>query len=421
MARHYAPKAVLRQLPLHLIRSFLAQSNITVGGDWDSLVEGDANALYRAWCDLPQGHREAVEQMLRQVHEMASDAAVRGMISEACFRGRDIADDLSAVEGHHAKALWVLIHQTPAFHTARQLLAAAFPNGRFWNLTAGFGGAPYDASPAALQALRLAVTALYREQGRGHRCTAEPYERCGCYYVFLYLDDYTHTHTAHNPHGTLTRTPLRSAFEVVYVYARGAGTLDMYAHGDSRWRASLRDLFCEHVLHTATPPGTPGRRAYRLNGLIDRWFPLAADPARGVNGATVRRLRLTTIDDKTKFVTLETRANSAASVYDMLDVHFPLPQFPRHTLLVNQVTFTVRHVPPGADRERTLTFDVSFPDACNLKSLPHDQREVGEWCLRRWGILNDASDAGDSDDDTGDADPGDADPGGGTDDAGRAA
>ena len=36
-----------------------------------------------------------------------------------------------------------------------------------------------------------------------------------------------------------------------------------------------------------------------------------------------------------------------------------------------------------------MTFDVSFPDACNLKSLSHDQREVGEWCLRQWGILND--------------------------------
>src|SRR5207248_689505 len=145
----------------------------------------------------------------------------------------------------------------PAFHTARQILAAASPVGRFWNLTTGFGGQPYDASPRALTALRGAVAALYREQGRGHRCTVEHFERDGCLYAFLYLDDYTQTHTAHDAGGRLTRSPLRPAFEVVYVYTPDAGTLDMYARGDRRWRSALRDAFCEHVLHTTAPAADP--------------------------------------------------------------------------------------------------------------------------------------------------------------------
>lgn len=413
MARHYAPKAVLRQLPLHLIRSFLARDGITTGPAWEALTDGDATALYAAWRDLPPGDREAVELMLRQVHEMASEAAVRGMIAEAFHRGHNIADALATVEGHHAKALWVLIHHGPSFHTARQLLAAAFPNGRFWNLTAGFNGTHYDATPGALQELRNAVTVLYREQGRGHRCTPETYERNGCLYVFLYLDNYTETHTAHNPHGNLTRTPIRPAFEVVYVYNTAAGTLDMYAHGDAKWREALRDRFCRHILHREAPSTASSRRSYRLSGLIDRRFPLPIDPARGILGAIVRRLRLTTVDDTSQFVTLETKIKSTTSVYDMLDRHFPLPQFPRHTILVNQVTFTVHHCPFGTDRVRTMSFDVSHPNACNLKSLPHDQREVGEWCLHTWGLLNVAADAGDSDD-TDDSD-------GGPDGAGRAA
>ena len=76
----------------------------------------------------------------------------------------------------------------------------------------------------------------------------------------------------------------------------------------------------------------------------------------------------------------------------MLDIHFPVERFPRNELLVNLVTFTVRHVPTGEECERPLTFDVSFPDGCNLKSLSLDHREVGEWCLRQWGILNDECD-----------------------------
>lgn len=360
--------------------------------------------MYRAWCDLPPGDRETVELMLRQVHEMASEAGVRGMIAEASFRNADIADDLAPIDGHHAKSLWVLIHHAPAFHTARQLLAAASPVGRFWNLTTGFAGEPYDATPAALQELRTAVARLYREQGRGHRCTVEPYERDGCLYVFLYLDDYTHTHTAHDPRGTLARTPVRPAFEVVYVYTQEAGTLDMYARGDRRWRTALRDLFCQHILHTEAPYSAPGRRSYQLNGLIDRTFPLTTDPARGITAATVRRLRIVSTEDLSRRVTLEANPSRAGDVYDMLDVHFPVERFPRGELLVNQVTFTVTHVPDGGDRARPLTFDVSFPDACNLKSLPHDQREVGEWCLRQWGILNDRGDGDGADDDDGGAD-----------------
>jgi hypothetical protein len=401
MARHYSPKAVLRHLPLDLLRTFLNQQDIpTAGGplwpNWDALTDGDTTALYAAWRDLPNGPRERVELMLRQVHDMASEAGVREMIREALFRGPDIADQLAPLEGHHAKALWVLLNCGPAFHTARRLLSAASPVGRFWNLTTGFSGEAFDVTQTALAALRASIAALYREQGRGHICTVEHFERDGVLYVFLYLDDYTQTHTAHNALGTLTRSPLRPAFELVFVYTQSAGTLDLYARGDRRWRSVLRDRFCEHVLHTTVPLATPGRRSYQLNGLIDRTFPLDTDPHRGILSAIVRRLRIVPADCLDQRVTLETTSGRAREVYDMLDVHFPIERFPRCDLFVNLVTFTVTYVPNGEEGVRPLTFDVSFPDGCNLKSLSHDQREVGEWCLRQWGILNEAGEEGDS-------------------------
>jgi hypothetical protein len=33
-----------------------------------------------------------------------------------------------------------------------------------------------------------------------------------------------------------------------------------------------------------------------------------------------------------------------------------------------------------------MTFDVSFPDSCNLKSLREEYRLLGEKYLNRWGI-----------------------------------
>jgi hypothetical protein len=391
MARQYAPQAVLRHLPLPLIRTFLAQNDIPTGTNWDALVEGDARSLCQAWLDLPPGPREAVEQMLRHVHDMASDAGVRALITEVQFRGRDIAEEIAFLDGHYARALWVLIHHGPAFHTAHQLLAAASPFGRYWNLTTGFGGRPYDASRQAVQELQMAIARLYREQGRGHRCSVDRYERNGCLYLFLYLDDYTQTHVGHNERGHLVRYPLRPAFEVVYVYDQAEGTLDQYTQGDRRWRIAVRNLFCDHILHSDPPLAAPGRRSYRLNGLIDRTFPVSADPASGVNAVTIRRLRVGCVLTPERRVILEANPDRAGDVYDMLDLHFPIGQFPRDDLRVSLVTFTIRYLPCGAERERSLTFEVSSPDACNLKSMPDDQREVGERCLRRWGILEGCS------------------------------
>ena len=250
--------------------------------------------------------------MLRHVHEMASEAGVQAMICEAEYRSQNIADQLATIDGHHAKALWALINHGPAFHTARRLLAAASPVGRFWNLTTGFSGQTYDVSPPALAALRGAVAGLYREQGRGHNCSVEPYERDGVLYLFLYLDDYTQTHTAHDLRGKLTRSPLRPAFEVVYVYTRVAGTLDMYARGDRRWRSELRDRFCGLILRTTAPFRTPERRSYQLNGLIDRSFPLDTDPVRGILSAAVRRLRIVHVNDLARRVTLGNHLEPAA-------------------------------------------------------------------------------------------------------------
>lgn len=105
-------------------------------------------------------------------------------------------------------------------------------DGRYWNLTGGFPGRPPDASPPALQEVRLAVARRYRaEQGRGRRCTVEEYPRDGVLYVSLFPDDHAQTHVGHDPRGTLRRTPVRPAFEVVYVYAPARGTLDLYTPG----------------------------------------------------------------------------------------------------------------------------------------------------------------------------------------------
>jgi len=390
MAQNYSPRSVLRHLPLDLLRTFLNLNDIPVGLDWDALVEGDTSAIYQAWLALPTGPREQVEQMMQHVHEMASHTGVQGIITEASYSGHEIGDTLDAIPGLHAKALWAFINHPRVFRTARVLLSAGSPFGRYWNLTTGFGGTPFDVSETTLRTLRIAVAQQYREQGRGHRCTIEPYTRNGCLYLFLYLDDYTQTQTAHNTDGHLVRSPVRPAFEVVYLYSLAHGTLDLYAHGDRRWRSALRDLFCEHILHRASPTVDFARRSYDLRNVLRRDFSLPTDSARGVLSAAIHELRIVHAPVPNRRVILNPDPVAGPrDVYEMIDLHFPVARFPRSELLVNGVSFRVAFRLPDDERDRSLTFSVSFADACNLKSMPDDRREIGEWCLRHWGILND--------------------------------
>jgi hypothetical protein len=42
----------------------------------------------------------------------------------------------------------------------------------------------------------------------------------------------------------------------------------------------------------------------------------------------------------------------------------------------------------GHLKPKTMTFNVSRPNTCDLKSKPDDVRVVGERCIQRWGILH---------------------------------
>jgi hypothetical protein len=53
---------------------------------------------------------------------------------------------------------------------------------------------------------------------------------------------------------------------------------------------------------------------------------------------------------------------------------------------VTQAAFQLRLTPGDNGRPRKVSFEVSFPDSSNLKSLPEDERLLGEKYLKHWEI-----------------------------------
>ena len=62
---------------------------------------------------------------------------------------------------------------------------------------------------------------------------------------------------------------------------------------------------------------------------------------------------------------------------------------PPELLKVKQAAFQLQFVSDGRLRPRTMTFSVSSPNACDLKSKPDELRAIGERCLKMWGISRD--------------------------------
>lgn len=387
MSRPYDPRIVLHHLPVPLLRRFAASERIPFAIDWDAAAD-DPDAVVAAWLALPPDEQTRAELMLAHVHQLATPDAVRVLAAEAAFQGCPVATD--PADGLHARALRTLLDAPVVFDHVRLIRDAGPPSGRSWHRVVGLPKQPADGSAQTCHRLALALAEYFREtQARGHRVTVEHCGRSdGTQFFFCFPDDYTHTHLGHDPRGTLRRTPLRPAFEVVFVFDPAAGTVDAYAPGPLPTRVELVDRFCQTVLAAVPPVEQPHDPPFELNRLLDSDFAFPTDPADGIARVRVKRLRLAAGGRDWRIVVEDpTRgATAGEAVRTALAEVLPASAGTRDRLNVTQATLTFVYRPAGATRDRTLTFDVAFPRSCTLKNRTDDQRVLGEKYLRAWGI-----------------------------------
>jgi hypothetical protein len=263
--------------------------------------------------------------------------------------------------------------------------------GRYWHKVTGLPAGPPDLSPTARQQIRQALADYLRtEQGRGRQVSVEYHTRAGReHYLFCYPDDYTRTHVAHDHRGRLARTPVRPTFEVIFAFDETTGTLEVYAPVPKRDRVELQYRFCNVVLAADPEQRPPNDPAYQLDRLLDRSRPLTTDPADGVTEVRVSHLLIALPQSGRRVQLRGDPAAGPADSLDLLDELLPADRYPRARLHVTAATFALTYRGPTDTRPKTLTFDVSYPDSCNLKAKQEGPRRLGEKCLRLWGIARD--------------------------------
>jgi len=389
MVQQFNPKRVLRQISNPLLKEFFERQGHPLDVDWDRLRNTQVDDIFDAWQRLPDAQRKAVEIAFHDVHEMADEDGTRVIIEEGQYHGEDLAPLLEPMESRYDKALWTFMNRPAVWDAAvRFAKADSLSGGRSWSKRGNVpakNGPMFDAD--TLLAFQEAVSAFYRDrQGRGHHCKVEYFPRGrDHHYFFVYLSDYADTYINFDDAGHFQRTPERRAFEIVFAYDSASSTLEMYAKGGKKVIEPLQQMFSRIILGAPLEPEEPGVQAYQLNGLMERDFAFPTDPEDGIEDVVLRSLRLSILGRRRGRITLEPDPNDGRDrIYEMLEDDLNRRRLPKSILHVTKATLNFKL--NGNGHGRSLTFNITYPNGCDLKSKRDDQRLLGEKYLKRWGI-----------------------------------
>lgn len=397
MARTFDPKYVLRQISNELLKDLFEAHHVELDVPWDDLDEAEVDPIFMAWQELPEAKRRAIEIVLHEVSDMAAgDEGTRAICEEAIRQGRqDLVDELEEYESRHDKAVWTYIRATDVWSLAvRFARADSLSHGRYWIKRCDIPPVEPDTSDGKIEELEEALSAFFlATQARGRHCQVEHYVRAsGADYFFAYLDDYADTYVTLDDAGAFDRRPERRAFELVLVYDRAHGSLEMFARGGKKVYIPLQEIFCRVILGEEIGPENRNSHPYELNGLLSRDFQFPTDPADGIDTVRVRKLRLSIKGLPRRRITLEADPDGGVNdIYEMLEQYLNQRRLPASILNVTQVGLKFGFDPSHEDLPKSLSFDLSSPNSSNLKSKPEGVRELAEKYLREWGLDRAAS------------------------------
>jgi len=225
---------------------------------------------------------------------------------------------------------------------------------------------------------------------RGRFCKIAHYARSGgAEYFFAYLDDYPGKHIVFDATGRPSMQASRYAFENVFVYNSGEGTMESFAPGGRQVREPLEIAFCKAVLDIEVGPVDPLRPSYKLDHLLRADYPLTTDPRDRITEARITAMRLSPQGGNGSVEIKADIKGPPNDIYRKIERWLNDKHLPCDSTRVQKATVRLTFVHEGAGRVPTMTFSVGAPNSCDLKSQSDDKREIGERCLQLWRVTGD--------------------------------
>jgi hypothetical protein len=389
MAVQYMPKTFLRHTSNSVLQKCFEKIGELGGVPWNDTPEHKIEVVFDEWQNLPDEKRLEMERVFEEAEALATEDGLKALLDEGQFHGHDLAPELEPFPNYRDKALHVWLHHPRVFRVAGDINHAHSLSQRYWSKRGNMPPMQPDVTEEGIARFCDAISAYYRREGRGKNCTIDAYLRLNRFHYFMvYPDDFADTYLGHDERGQFVRRPQRPAFEIVFLFDPEACTLELYARGGAEVQKDLQAIFCRTLLGTELPPELPRSHPYELNGLKSEAFGFATDTADGIEEVRLRKLRLSVLGGAKRRITLEADPSGPPTdIYKMLEDYINRENLPDSLINVTQAQFHFRWHHTGKGRQQTMTFEVSFPNRSNLKSVKREQlRSIGEKYLKRWGI-----------------------------------
>ena len=382
----YNPRTVFRQTSNSLLREFFETKGHQIDVAWEQLRETQIDDVYDSFLALPDATRRSLETYLYDIHAVAqSEDGPRILFEKAAFSGLDIAEELNQYDSRYDKAMVTLLRYPPVWEAATTLIHVENLARRYWYRRGDLPKQPPDSCEVAIDTLKRNVSAFFwQAQGRGQLCRIDHIQRNDSLdYFFVYLSDYAGTDLTWDDKGQWQRVCRRHAFEVVFVFDRSVGVLDVFAQGGNKIVRPLQEIFAESILDVVLEPEDDAV-PYSVDKLKYPSFKFVTDPEDGIIQVAVRMLKMSPRGNPKKKIMVKLPVDGKPEdIYVSLENDLNGENLPLSLLVVERATISMKL--DGYGRKKTLTFDIG-PNSCTLKSEAEPFRLLGEKYLKRWKI-----------------------------------
>ena len=385
-------RSILRKCSRSILADFFEHHGALVQGIERKWLEDPATTvedIMTAYVELPPAISKGIEVEFQNAHDLATEVGQEILLSQAHARNINLAD-AEDIEGLFERALWFSMNHPEVWEAGvRFAQADVVRDGRYWVKRSGMPPRMPNTTYAARDQLGKAVSEFFtNKEGRGRQHVVEHYTRPdGGEYFFVYLSDYADAYNGFDETGTLRRFIERHTFEVIFAYHQQQGTLELYAKGGKAVVHALQSLFARTILHTELPPEA-GKPEYSLDILLNPDFEFATDPEDDIEKVAIHALIFTVLGKSPNFrIHIKTPKDEGRdSIHDVLDTALTQRSYSRTMLRVQKVTLCLYL--SGRGRRKKLSFNVSLPNGCNLKSQSPELTALGRKYMLRWGIDN---------------------------------
>ena len=343
--------------------------------DFAAMKETQPNDLFTGWLQVPDGNRNEMDTEFRVIFELSCEKGFAAIRDEARWHFIDQEKDpdaytafvemLASLSNHFERAMVTFLEHKGFWKGASLFYHAdTLP---YWRKRKNLPHVPAAVDVESIQQLASLIRTYFRQtDGRGNNCFVEPFRRGELDYFFAYPEDYSRQ-APEWAEGKFEPRPHNPAFEVIYVYSRKDGSLDLNIRGSNKAIEPLQGMFATAILKLPDmPPDPKDARIYDLSPLRQKSFQFVPALGSGIQDVVVKNLRLSSKVKKGDRITLEADAFTGPdSVYDLLDQVGK--SIPLHLYNITQVELAATVLVDANAPPKVVTIRITHPNSCSLK------------------------------------------------------